>query len=103
MSASNKNLFFRNTSCSVQRFSALRGSGLFVLTLNRSTDFKYSTKVSIEALHPLSCKTDVTGWRSVFSVVKSLSVKGFAVVSAVKWQFEIFRKGRKNNFLEKVV
>lgn len=80
-------------------FFCLAKTALLAQIFNRSTNLKFSEKVSIEALHPLSCKTDVTGWRSVFSVVKSLSVKGFAVVSAVKWQFEIFRKGRKNNFL----
>lgn len=65
----------------LERETALRGSGSILLTLKRSQNFKYSTKVSIEDFCPLSCKTDVTGWRSVIRVVKSFSIVSFAVIS----------------------
>ena len=47
-------------------FRLCEGADLLALTLNRSSDFKDSEKVSIGALNPLSCKTDVVG-SAVFS------------------------------------
>jgi len=47
MSASNKNLFFRNTSCSVQRFAAWRRRGFLALHLNRRTALQLLTRPKI--------------------------------------------------------
>jgi len=47
MSASNKNLFFRNTSCSVQRFAAWRSGGFLEQKFNRRTALEPMTRPKI--------------------------------------------------------
>ena len=75
-------------NCNRKRFENWRGSGFLALTLKRSRNLKYNTKVSIEDVHPLSCKTDVTGWPS-FKVI----------FSCLRYSFFIFLERGKTIFI----
>jgi hypothetical protein len=63
-----------------QRFAAWRSGGFLAQKFIRRTALEPTTKLSYEALNPPLRQTAVTSWRSVCSVLKVRSDKGFAVI-----------------------